>query len=336
MIKFEILSAEGAESFVLGAVERFGFSAEELSEVVGSFLEMSLDEDIEVGLTVSRGCVLARVFDMGRYMFVYPIEMSEESSAELAIEDIREYAVLEELPLVITDIPCECIGALAGKFNHTVIDRECGESFRLEARSECALLRGEWPEVTYGGLTLCRPRERDIPLIARLNRDPEVNKYWGYDVISDLGEVEDGYFAEYAEHEFNMGTSLSLAVILDGGCCGDADDGARERGLGEMRGDAGDGVRERGLGEYVGEVILYGFDLSGGAEFAVRILPEYQGRGLGSGAVEALFELCSEIGISRLFGRVDEKNLPSVKLLDKYFERHDTKGEIIYYEREIG
>ena len=309
MIKFEILSADGAEAFVQGAVDRFGFSEDELSEIVDSFLELALDEDIEVGLTVCHGCVLARIFDMGRYMFVYPIGMADDASEDMAIEEIREYAVREELPLVITDIPEECIGGLAVKFNHTVIDREAGgESFRLEARSECALLDGRWPSISFGGVTLSRCGEENTSLLARLNRDADVNKYWGYDVISDVGEISDEYFIECAEREFNMGTSVSLAVLA------------------EVNGSA-DG--------YVGEAILYGFDLSGGAEFAVRILPEYQGRGLGSGATRALIELCSEIGISRLYGRADERNIPSVKMLDGHFLRREVRDGIIYYVREI-
>ena len=151
MIKFEILCAEGAESFICGAKNAHGFDGEELSEIVSSFLDLASDEDIEVGLTVSHKCILARIFDMGRYMFVYPIEMCEESDALSAVEDLREYAVREEIPLVITDIPEECLGDIAVRFSHTVIDREAGgESFRLEARSECALLDGNCPEIEMG------------------------------------------------------------------------------------------------------------------------------------------------------------------------------------------
>ena len=70
MISFEILTAESAEALVLGGVKNYGFSEDELSEIVGSFLELLSEEDIEIGLTVSHGCVLARIFDMGDYFFL--------------------------------------------------------------------------------------------------------------------------------------------------------------------------------------------------------------------------------------------------------------------------
>ena len=304
MIKFEILCAEGAERFVSDTKNAHGFDGEELSEIVGSFLELASDEDIEVGLTVSHKCILARIFDMGRYMFVYPIEMDGESDPLSAVEAIREYAVREEIPLVITDIPEDCLGYLAVKFSHTVIDRESGgESFRLEARSECALLEGECPEAELYGLALSAPTEEDIPDLARLNRDGALNEYWGYDYLADVGDVSDGYFLEAARHELNMGTALTLAV--------------------------------REGGRFVGEAILYGFDLMGGAEFAVRILPEHQGRGLGSLAVEVLCELCSGMGINVLLGRADGRNTPSVKMMEKTFEKTGTEDGIAFYKREI-
>lgn len=304
MIKFEILCAEGAERFISDTLGDHDFCEEELREIVDSFLELCSDEDIEVGLTVSDNCVLARIFDMGRYMFVYPIEMNDEACAEAAIEKIREYAVREELPLVITDIPAECIGYLAEKFNHTVIDREVGgESFRIEARGECALLLGRCPEITLGELTLRAPEERDIPFMARLNRDKELNKFWGYDYSSDVPDADDGYFLDAARGELLSGAAIALAA--------------------EAR------------GEYIGEAVLYGFDLMGGAEFAVRILPEHQGQGYGALCVEALCGICGEIGISRLFGRADERNIPSHKMMEKTFEAYSTRDGVVFYKREL-
>ena len=304
MISFEILTAESAEELVLGGVKNYGFSEDELSEIVSSFLELLSEEDIEIGLAVSHGCVLARIFDMGRYMFVYPIEMGEGSDAASAIDEIRAYAAFEELPLVITDIPAECLGELAAGFNHTVIDREAGgESFRLEARSECALLSGKCPEITFGDITLRMPTDEDIPYMARLNKDRELNKYWGYDYLSDVGEVEDSYFIENARHEAEAGVALALSAV-----CG---------------------------GKYVGEAVLYAFDYSGGAELAVRILPEHQGRGLGSLCVEAIARLCESIGIDRIIGRADERNIPSRKMVEKTFDMISHEGGIVYYVRKV-
>ena len=304
MISFEILTVEGAEDFILGGVKNYGFAEDELSEIVGSFLELLSEEDIEIGLCVSHECVLARIFDMGRYMFVYPIEMSERSDALAAIDEIRAYAVREELPLVITDIPSECLGELASGFNHTVIDREAGgDSFRLEARSECALIQGKCPEVTVGEVTLRLPTESDVSDMARLNKDRELNKYWGYDYLSDIGEVEDGYFLENARQEAEAGVALALSAVAHG--------------------------------KYVGEAVLYAFDYSGGAELAVRILPEYQGRGLGSLCVEAVARLCESIGIARIIGRADERNIPSRKMVEKTFEEISVEGGIVYYERRV-
>lgn len=303
MISFDILTAESAEKFMLEAVERYGFSEDELSEIVGSFLELSYEDDIEVGLCISHECVLARIFDMGRYMFVYPIEMNGSADAISAVEEIRAYAIKEELALVITDIPEECLGELAIRFNHTVIDREAKDSFRLEAKSECALLGGRCPRAMSGDMLLRLPEQEDVPKLARLSRDRELNKYWGYDYLADVGEVGDEYFIEMARREREAGTALSLSAVF--------------------------------CGEYVGEAVLYGFDYSGGAELAVRILPEHQGRGLGSLCIEAVAKLCAEIGISRLIGRADERNIPSRKMVEKTFQEISHANGIVYYERIV-
>ncbi len=303
MIKFEILSADNAEQIIARFSEKEDFSSEEMGDMIYSFLKLLEEGDIEVGVTTACGCLLARIFDMGRYMFVYPIELSEKSEPAAAVLEIREYAVREELPLVITDVPRESLGELASEFNHTVIDAERGgDSFRLEARSECALL-DEPPTVTLGDITLSAPSEADISDMARLNRDAELNKYWGYDYLSDVGDIPDGYFLEIAEREFYMGTTLTLAV--------------------------------RALGEYVGEALLYGFDLSGGAEIGVRILPEHQGRGYGGGAIDALRTLAESIGLSRLVGRAYAENEPSVRMMGRRFEEIRRDGDRVYFELEL-
>ena len=301
MIKFEILSEENVEALAARLASECDGSAEETAEVIESFLSLIDEGDIEVGVCSVGGCLVARIFDMGRYMFVYPIELSESADAHAAISAIREYARLEELPLVITDIPRECLGELAPLFNHTVIDaEEGGESFRLEARSECALL-DEVPSVILDGITLDEPREEDIPSLARLNRDRELNKYWGYDYREDAPSAPDGYFLEVARRELYMGTAITLAGRL--------------------------------CGEYIGECVIYGFDLSGGAEVGVRILPEHQGSGFGTRALFALSSLARDIGLGRLYCRVLEENLPSLRLMRKVFLETRREDGKVYFEK---
>ena len=69
--------------------------------------------------------------------------------------------------------------------------------------------------------------------------------------------------------------------------------------------------------EFVGEAALYAFDCRGGAEMAIRVLPEYQGKGYSGDALTALFEVCRRIGLIRLYAEAFAENKASIRVMQK-------------------
>lgn len=299
MISFLALSAEGAEKIISHLVSRGRFDPEEASQLVYSFLDGG-DDDVEVGITCAHGCALVRIFDTGRYVFIYPIPMTDSADAIAAAEEIRAYAVKEELPLVFSDVPREELGALIGAFRHANADAVGdGSVYRVEIKSECSLLDAP-PELLSGRVALAPLRDEDTPLMARLNRDKCVNRYWGYDYLSDIGEVSDGYFLECARAELARGTALTLSIRV-----------------GE---------------EYIGEAVYYAFDLKGSSEIGLRLLPEHMGQGLGAAALDAIIALGERLGLLSLTATVDERNEVSVRLMSKRFNCVGRKDGRVYFK----
>lgn len=306
MISFTELNRENTDEVINGLRKALG-DALYLSELVGSFLDY-VDEngDTGVALCASHGCVIARIFDMGRYVFVYPIDLIEDADAQQALECVREYAVREEIPLRIVDVPKEELCEIVGCFRHMNIDAEDveGELYRLEVKSECSLL-SEIPELEDGDIALAAECEADIPKIASLAKDSDVNEYWGYDYREDLTSesVSDSYFFDAARAEFMRGVAMTLAV--------------------------------RYKGEFVGECVFYAFDYLGGCEIAVRVMKEFWGKKIGSRALSLAIELARKIGLSRLYTVIDVKNLRSQNMVRGEFMLVRESDGRLYYQREL-
>lgn len=290
MISFKEYCGEDCESVCESLFQSSSAVDREYAlEVIASLSQIS-DEDVTVAFSACSDCLLARIFDMGRYSFVYPIALSDSSDESAALESIREYAVKEEIPLLVTDIPSECVGELASHFRHLSLDAEDADmsSYRAEVLSEIALL----PEIfslDTGRISLTELTETDAARYAVLCRDREVNRYWGYDFREDVGDgVCDGYFISSAASEYARGTALTLGARLDG--------------------------------ELIGDGVFYALDLSGGAEIGFRLLEKWQGQGLGRELLGAMMDYARKIGLVRLSARVKEENLRSVKLLGSVFE----------------
>ena len=306
MISFKELSDDCAES--LSAELRLDINPsddEYFDDAVASFLEMTEDDpDTGIGISSYAGCLLVRIFDYGRYLFLYPIAMREDASIEEAIDAIRRYAIREELPLVLTDVPREELTMLFGKYRHLTLDAEDveAESYRVEIHGECEILR-EIPDASYERVTINSPTPEDIPEIARLARDESVNKYWGYNYLADIGEVADEFFYDSAMRAFNEGVSMSMAVRYEG--------------------------------RYVGEVEYYAFDLLGGAEIAIRLLPEWQGVGLGKETLTLAIKLGRRIGLRRLYATVMEENIPSIKFTSSLMKEYKREGGNVHFVKEL-
>ena len=270
-----------------------------VGEIADSLLE---DCDCEYALSASHGCLLIRIFDEG-YSFAYPVAVCEDSDSALAAYQIREYAVKEEIPLVFTDTPREELGNLLPLFRHANVDAEDedGNSFTVKILSEVALMT-EIPEICVDDVKLTQLTENNDAEYARLCKDQDTNKFWGYDYSADEPNPDDSYFREQAESEFSRGVALCLAVRV---------------------GDS-----------FVGEATLYSFDLIGGCECAVRILPEFRGRSIATKALSGLFIIARRAGVTNLYATVDARNSASKKLCEKlYNESSESDGKIKFYSK---
>ncbi len=265
-------------------------------------IESNPDADYEIKYAISDFCLIARIFDYGRYSFIYPLALSERADEKSALLAVNEYAMREEIERIFTDVPKESVPLFIESFRHLDIDAEdeYGDSFRVKIKTECELLE-EIPSLSFEKISLGALSDGDAENYARLIRDEETNKFWGYDFREDFsGKLEDSFFVENAKMEFMRGTAITLAVRHDE--------------------------------SFIGEVTFYAFDGMGGAEIAIRLLPEARGRHLGDASFETLVEFARNIGLIRLSAFVDTRNTVSLSYMGKNMERSlvtDTRVKFI-------
>ncbi len=278
-----------------------GGELEYLGEVFLSFSELSENSDAEIALAVSSGCVAVRIYDGGRYLFPLPVEINGESDIRRACREIAEYSRRELIPLYFSDVPREYLSVLGELFLH--IDARAYDSdedlFGVMVRNECQLYDGV-PFLDYKGITLDGLRDGDRENYARLCSDRDLNRWWGYDVSADNPTGDPDFYLKVARGELDTGMAMALAV-------------------------------RRG-GEFIGEAVIYDFDYMGSASVGVRILPEHQGRGLGTLTFGAVLTLCRDLGLMRVTASVMEENIPSLRVTDKYMQRTHSEDGRIYYE----
>ena len=299
---FKIVSEDNLSEIRDALARELSVDEEEASELLSSF---EYDSDAEFAVCAAFGCVLVRVFDYGRYTFLYPFEMTDGADLSRALSAVAEYAMREEIPLVFCDVPRDEVTTLLTLgFKHINLDAETsdGESFRAEIKSECELI-DEVPRVSDGEITLGEIYESDIQKYAEIARDESALKYWGYDYRADAPNADDEYFFNTARRELLAGVTLSLAVRLGG--------------------------------EMIGEVELYAFDRRGGAEFAVRLLSEYRGRGIGKRILPLVFDVACGIGLSSLRCDVMNENKPSLAFVGREMELVDVQNGVSKYEIKL-
>lgn len=292
MISFKIYNSDFRDecirytrSALVGAEQR------EIDEVF-DYLD-GMAEEYEIGVTAFAGCLLVRIYDE-EYLFAYPVAVTDGADEMGAVDELRRYAIKEEIPFVLTDVPRECAEELAEQYPLTELFAEDEESYTVRFISECA--DTELTDHSFeDGLSFVLPTEKYLSEYARLCRDEAVNKFWGYDFRCDAKDCDDEYFLREALSGNELGCTATFFVIKDE--------------------------------NFIGESLLYYFDYLGGAECAVRLLPEYMGRGLGYATLNSLIEVAKEIGLKTLYATVDPENKPSVKLFEKRFERKGNKGE---------
>lgn len=141
------------------------------------------------------------------------------------------------------------------------------------------------PELETERLILKEVADEDEREFARLARDDELNRYWGYNWHDDAADdAPDSWFLEDIRNDFRKKNELPLGVYFDGAL--------------------------------VGEVVLYHFGYAAEAEIGMRILPERQGRGFAREALLGLMEygFC-KLGLERIEAKCYKENVASAYTL---------------------
>ena len=284
MISFKPYSPETSDELRDEIASRSADTDGELLREIFESLSQTFGDGVDCAVSYTSSCLLIRLF-IDEYIFAYPIALSDEADERSALEELRAYVIKEEIPLVICDIPEECLDELTSLFSNPEVTEEDDGIFTLRAYSEIMTL-DEIPSAHEGKLSLTPlDPERDTDGCQRLALDEENNRFWGYNYLLDKDSF-DGSVIDEAIAEFERGVALTLSI------------------------------RESDV--VLGEAILYAVDLKGGCECAVRLLPEHQGRGLGKSSVKLLLKVAEEIGIKEIYATVMEENLPSIRLFEKF------------------
>ena len=249
------------------------------------------------------GCLSLCLSEEGRYAFTYPTPLDDTGDADAFLDRLDAYVLAEEVPLVLTETPRECLPALRSRYRHI-------ESAPLDDENVYVLVRAvtEAEELDdcptlYGARVVLAPlADEDALPYATLCRDDETLRYYGYDVRREIGDGrEDTCFLDAARGEWERRRTLPLAVRF----------------------------RDR----FVGEILLYGFDARGGASVAVRLLPGERGRGFASDALGTLLSYAKDtLGLLRVRAQVREENLPSLRLFDRFMNRTEHRSGSVFYE----
>ena len=258
----------------------------------------------EIAHSYYKGCLLTRLFteELG-YYFWPAVPLSRRARLGKAYEAISEYARLEAIKEVYVDLPKPHVSIVTkGKPYASVIkdegddddfedgeDRERGdpeERYFVEIDTECTLAE-YLPEVMVDDVYLSEFAIAYAADYERLVRDKEVNRYFGYSYLDDAEGGSGTDFINMAREQFDRGEAMNFAATV-------------------LSGD------ENLL---IGEGTLYGFDGKRGASFSLRLLPEWQGKGYGKKILAALISLANGLGLSKLYAEIDERNIPSIRLI---------------------
>lgn len=303
-MKFTILTEENETALIEEIAANAAVPSSLAEELIASLKE-SAEEDTELALTIGSGCACVRIFEYGEYIFLFPIDLTGGADTARALDEIVKYAVAEDIPVKIADIPREALSLLFDLgYRHIDIDATDpeGECFCARIKSECALV-SRAPEISDGTLTLTELTIKDEAAYARISREESGLEFWGYDYRADRPDAHDGYFIATALEERAMGVSLSLGARLEG--------------------------------ELIGEVVFHAYDRKGGADFAFRLLPEYRGKGLGARLYDLAVRAARAHGLVRLYGRVMKKNVACLSLIEKRMELTADDGNVADFSLEL-
>lgn len=295
-----IKNAASADEFIKENKKSFNSksAAESVRDMICSYLEVS--EGAELAAAIASGSLVFRIFD-GEYVFTCPITLSESASVTDACEEIRRYAIREEIPVSIIDAGLYELPYVeeAFRFCESFEMDEDGEVFMVHPITEAGRVE-ELPTLLGERSALTAIFEDDIPDFARLCRNENTNRLFGYNYKEDYEDAPDEHFYNVMRSEEAEGLALSFAIRYEG--------------------------------HFAGEASLFGFDYLGGARVAVRLLPEFYGKGLGSEALSLIIDFARDIDIKTLETAVKRENLPSIKMTGKFMSYIRDEGDTAIFK----
>ena len=284
--------------------------AEDINETIEwiyGISESASEDGAQILFAEAAGCLIcAYVADGVPEFFLYPAPILKEFCEKTALSLIADYCRVNEIREVIYDVPSEKLPAVLCGVLHAKVDAVSEESYSVRIETECMLAK-DYPELMYDDIYLSEPTVNFGNEYKRLIMDETVNKYTGYDVRRENPDVDAEFLVYEAREEFYGGKSVTLfATISD----------------------------ENGENQFIGEAVLYHFDGRGGAEVAVRLLPEFFGKGYGKKLAKAMIELAEEMNLFRLYAIVERENTVSVNLfsslMQQSYENETEIGFVLY------
>lgn len=265
----------------------------------------------EVCACFAHGCLLLRVLDGvdADYYFPYPEAVADEFDIDAALLEISRYAVREGVPQIITEVYAEDLTRVIRGVRHANIDAMDNEAnlYTVSIKTECMLIDAV-PDINEGRVyigELCTAYAADY---ADLCSDENVNRYFGYDYREDMPNASGDDLIREAEREFSLGIAVNFAATV--------------------LSDMGDNV-------FVGDGALYSFDGRGGAHVCFRLLPRWQGVGLGAELFSALVSAARSLGLVKLYAEVMTDNLPSAGLLSGRMTELSCVDNVINYSLDL-
>lgn len=138
----------------------------------------------------------------------------------------------------------------------------------------------------------------------RLCTDDERNQWWGYDYRTACEAPETNFFYLDQKADFEARTAMNFAI--------------------------------RYKGKFAGEVILYNFDFNGICEAGVRILPEFDKRGIGKEAMQTIVNYAIySLGVDAVRTKCFKENLASKKMLSAVMNKAGEDETYFYFIKNV-
>lgn len=279
------------------------------SDLVYEYVDTDYDfGDFDVRYSYFSGNLIIRFYsDEVGYHFEAPIRLTDNADVRGAYVKISEYCRLEAIPEIIVGIPSDERELVLRGAEHYNQGEDNDGTYAIEILTEC-MLCDELPECLFGDVYLGEFAESYADEYAKLVKNVNLNKHFGYNITDDLPDGSGIDFIKFVRDEFETGESMTFAATV--------------------LSDSSENV-------FVGEGVLYAFDGRGGASVSFRVLPDYHRRGIGRKIFLGLVKIADSLGLKTLYAGVMKENLASAALLTPFSSSSCEDEEKINYSFDV-